>query len=238
MKQIKFLVLAFTILLGTTFTSCLDSDDSPATYYAFATVNNNMLGYITLTTDDGLTLTPANPTDMKYSNGDYPDRVYIAYNLVEGQEMQQGITKYDIKFLGYMNEVAAPDYSSEPVESKTYIYQLAEEGWAANNYLNIAVSIKYGEDTNTKTDFALYPDKVEDNVLYFRLVHKEEVAKANGTYSYYMSFFLPTKSSLQSKFEELEFSGDNNDEIQVVITAEEGEDTIIKTNPFKIRLLR
>lgn len=58
MKQLKLMVLAFTLLMGTMFTSCMDSGESgPRQWSGVVKVNNGMMG-TTFTDIGGLELIP------------------------------------------------------------------------------------------------------------------------------------------------------------------------------------
>ncbi|MEL5895328.1 hypothetical protein AAE250_17750 [Bacteroides sp. GD17] len=58
MKQLKFLAVAFTLLMGISLTSCLNSDSDPYSYGGGMVKVNNYMGMYTFTGANGVTITP------------------------------------------------------------------------------------------------------------------------------------------------------------------------------------
>jgi len=74
-KKIKFLAIAFTLILGISFTSCLNSDnDTTATRQYFAKVYSSY-GYYYFKTADGVTITP---TTASIANWEATNKVQLS----------------------------------------------------------------------------------------------------------------------------------------------------------------
>ncbi len=74
-KKIKFLAIAFTLILGISFTSCLNSDnDTTATRQYFAKVSSSY-GYYYFQTADGVTITP---TTASIANWEATNKVQLS----------------------------------------------------------------------------------------------------------------------------------------------------------------
>ncbi len=232
MKQIKFaLIAAFAILIGSTFTSCLGSDDGENEYSDNVTIYPI---YEAVISDAGLRYEVQNFTAMQYTDGTYPSRASIVYKHIDGEDYTSGKASYKVSFVGYraIFYVGSMLYNDTP--SLTPINSLSE-AWGGGNYLNIAFNMTYNNSTAPDTDFTLYPYKVENGVLYCKLIHTVAV-NSTTTGLVYMSFYLPTKSNLQAEFSDLTFTGDNSNIIEVVVTAEGTDGQEISLNKVKVAL--
>jgi len=236
MKRMKIALMAmFAIFMGTTFTSCLDSDDSPAT---FQEIGNIEEFYGTLSSDYGYSFTIQNFTDMKLTDGSYPKRAIIYYNEVEGEDYKTEKTSYKAYFAGYRQLLYTGAITYTEPESETPIYSLGE-AFGSGNYLNIGFTITYDkESTDPVTDIVLYPYEVKSGVLYCKIVQIESVGTSTTTSGLYMSFLMPYKTQLQSQpqFEGLTFSGDDNNIIELVVVAENSTGNEISLEKVKVAL--
>lgn len=235
MKQMKVLMVAMMAILGITFTSCLDSDSTPAQYAAIGEINHLTQS---MRTDDGVTLYLQNFSALKY-NDEYPKRALVYYQYIDGKDYTAGKTSYEVYFTGYYSVFNEGDFSMVEVESKTPIYAFGGEYpyiFNSGNYLNFEVAITYDENTNPEEDLMLYPYDVKNGVLYCKLVHKAELSGTTKNALVYMSFLLPEKSKITSEFDGLTFTGDDNNVIEVVVTAEGSNSQEFTTPKVKVAL--
>lgn len=237
MKRMKITLIAvMAIIMGITFTSCLNSDNSPGTSFATGMVYSGISTYFV--TDNGIRLNFNNPSDLELVNSDkttyYPKRAVIMYKEIEGEDYSPGKTNYNVSFAGYYIVFFVHDHmsSKDDVESLTPIYSI-QESFEGSNYLNIAFQYYYNSDTR-ENDFSMYPYKWENNKLYFRLVHTKKVENGNlSTYNVYMSYNLPTKEELKTQFNDIQFTGTTNDTISIVVTAEGLSQQELSAREFK-----
>lgn len=85
MKQMKFLAIAFTLLMSVAFTSCMDSDSNyQPTYPAIVQVFSNSMGFTYFKSGD-VTLTPtsASLATVETTNGFKPSSTEMAYIMYE-----------------------------------------------------------------------------------------------------------------------------------------------------------
>jgi hypothetical protein len=229
MKQMKIAVIAMlAVLMGTTFTSCLNSDNGTAEYTDIVTID--YLGHVI--SDYGYRLEVQNPSAMQSTDKTYPDRAMIAYNRVDGEDYSEGKSSYKVYFTGYYAVMYIGETSTEEVESVTKINALGADSWASGNYLNIGVNISYDKSIEPGSDLKLYPYEVKNGVLHCKLVHTVKVEGTN-TSSLYMSFPLPSKTNLSSQFEGLNFTGDGKNIIDIVVVAEGTNGDELKSNTIK-----
>ena len=104
MKQLKLMVLAFTLLMGTMFTSCMDSGESgPRQWSSVVKVNNGMMG-TTFTDIGGLELIPSSqPTTSITSK-----MASIYCTIDEGQEINQNTKRVNVTLLQEPVAIDAP----------------------------------------------------------------------------------------------------------------------------------
>jgi hypothetical protein len=233
MKQMKIAVIAMlAVLMGTTFTSCLNSDNGPAEYTDIVTID--YLGRVR--SDYGYILDVQNPSAMQLTDKSYPDRAMIVYNRIDGEDYSEGKSNYKVYFTGYYAVMYLGEVATNEVESATKINALGFDNWASGNYLNISLIINYDENTKPESDLKLYPYEVRNGVLYCKLVHTAKV-EGTKTSSLYMSFFLPSKTYLQSpQFEGLNFTGDDKNIIDIVVLAEGTDGEELKLTIFNATL--
>ncbi|NDV83519.1 hypothetical protein [Bacteroides sp. 51] len=232
MKQMKIALMALVaVFMGTTFTSCLDSD-SDNTLQAFVTINSGGGLYVSsLKTEDGLTFIPQNPQQMVKSDGSIPERAFISYELFEGESFKEGVTEYKIVFKSYDMEFQELSASYEPKESVTpllgiYDYPL----WAANGYLNVCFAHYYDKDVST-SDFSLFIDRVENNIVYFKIACTTNIEKGNTYTNQAISYYLPTESTVKEQYPNLTADKDGYYSAYVVCEGldQAGEETELKT---------
>ena len=115
MKHMKIALAAMlAVVMGTTFTSCLNSDRDDVNY-AYVTINTSMGIITSLTTDDGYELVPQNASQMIY-NGSIPKRAYIAFKLLEGEKLSSN-SSARVSFVDYYDILYVRDMSDGLVET-------------------------------------------------------------------------------------------------------------------------
>lgn len=217
----KFVALALTLLMGISFTSCLNSDDGNASYSGFVTVSQGFLSDIVLLTDDGYTLTPTNPSVL-LANSKYPERVFLNYELVAGEEFVSGKTKYNVSILsGYV--IPVKTFNQKPDTLNDYKITQLSAPWYANNYVTFGIGFNY---LNSVVDFEVSQQKIGHDTLYVKLNY----SKGGGDSFYnegttYLSFKVP--SSVYGVIEE------KNDSIWVKILAKGTYETLQKSVRIK-----
>lgn len=245
MKRMKIALMAVVaIVMGTTFTSCLDSDNGPSTYPATGIVSD-YLGKAVMTLADGVQLVISNPEQMKFSftgseTSFYPVVATIAYQEIEGQDYTEGKTSYNVSFAGYYNDYSYffggnSMVSEEDTESLTPLSSLVSAG-EMSGY--ICVIFGYYHKDLSFADFSMYPYKWENNKLYFKLVHNKTVdTSSNKTSGMNMCFRLPGKSQLQSEFPDIVFSGEDQNTVDAMIVADGPNDKELSLeSSFKIKV--
>jgi hypothetical protein len=227
------LVAILAVLMGTTFTSCLKSN-SNKTNYAYVTIKS-LMGHITLTTDDGYELIPQNASQMTLTDGSIPERAYIAFELFEGETLSSNNTSAKINFIQYYDILYVRYMSEQPVETVTPLLALSENIWSARGYLNVAVAY-YTYNGDSSDDFSLYIDKVENNVIYFKLVFTKEVEKTNTYSTKSLSYILPSEEDIKAKHPDL--TPDSNGYYKAVLVADgvdqSGSEIELKSNTSEI----
>nr|WP_320059057.1 hypothetical protein [uncultured Bacteroides sp.] len=219
MKKMKFVALALTLLMGISFTSCLNSDGGNASYSGFVTVSQGYLSdNIVLLTDDGLTLTPTNPS-MLLVDKKYPERVLLNYELVAGEELVSGKTKYNVTILGgFVIPVKTFNQRPDTLKNDYKISQLTA-AWYANRYVTFNIGFTH---SNSIVDFDIYQQKIGHDTLYVKLNYSKgggDAAYGDGNTFY--SFRIP--SSVYGQIEP------KNDSIWVKILAKGTYETLQKS---------
>ncbi len=129
MKNLKFLAVALTVLMGMSLTSCLSDDDSDNAVDTahFALVKGGFMGGVTFEDGSGILLTPTQES-LAVLYGNTTDRIenydfgYISYKWLDGQMPNPNDLKreYSIDLKGFMpGEYGYADYvtSLEDLES-------------------------------------------------------------------------------------------------------------------------
>src|SRR5574344_1121943 len=141
MKQMKFLALVLTFLLGVSLTSCFDSGSSNSyDGTAFVTVYQSSLSNgVVLKTDDGYTLTPSNPSALLLSDGiSYPERALVYYKFANGEEFVQGKTSYNVSVEGGMG-IEVKSFNNKPDTIKNDYNVLEIAPGYGNGYVTVGV---------------------------------------------------------------------------------------------------
>lgn len=243
MKHFKFLAIALTILMGTTFTSCLDSDSGPMEWMTTVTINNDGIFGVSVKGDDGITYYVQNPTAMQLKDGDglgyYPERAVIVYTLSDGEVATDEKTSYKVDFSRYYLIFHVNDLSYDDTqESKTPIIELSTPSWqgewAGGYYLNLAFRALVDDEDSKQEDYVLFVDEVDGDNLYLKLVQTREVTNNySDGYVLYYSFRIPNKYDLESEFG-LDLSNDSK--INVVVRADGKSGTQLKTEKIVVQL--
>lgn len=83
MKQIKFFAFALTLLMGLTFTSCLDGDNNPIQQLQLVARYGGSYYGSYFTTPDGLKLIPLDPSKLLNLQSNSLYSIYFEYNTEE-----------------------------------------------------------------------------------------------------------------------------------------------------------
>lgn len=83
MKQIKFFAFALTLLMGLTFTSCLDGDNDPIQQLQLVARYGGSYYGSYFTTSDGLKLIPSDPSKLLNLQSNSLYSIYFEYNTEE-----------------------------------------------------------------------------------------------------------------------------------------------------------
>ncbi len=204
-KKIKFLGVVFTLLLGISFTSCLNSDNNESSWdiYAFVTVKNYM-GSVYLLGDDGVTYYPTNPDVLKITSTggatEYVERAAIYLKYVDNAAGSTTTTRTVTIVSG--NNIPVKSLCDKPDTIKTTVpLQSLNYNWGANGYITVDFNFNYYSGTNFAFD--LYPEAVQGDLLTLRL--KQTYGKANGNslQEYLVSYKIPYFQSLQNQLENM-----------------------------------
>lgn len=229
----KLFVTAMAVLLGTTFTSCLNSNnESSWDGMAYATLQEGTFGGVTLLGDDGITYTPNNPTALQYTNGDFPDRVMFYYKFVEGEFFSKEKTKYNISVVT-ASVIPVRDFTTRPdTIQNDYKMKKLESVWmGAQGYLNTVFSFYY--KTDAIIGFEMHPVKAGNDTLYVKLQHT--IGGGEDTYNsgnILISFKMPNQYEIKSKYPELTTT---NDSVYINIQGNFNE-TNSAIKPFKVKM--
>lgn len=240
MKQMKIaLVAMLAIFMGTTFTSCLDSDNSPNTYTDIVNFDSSFEFTGKVSSDAGHTLEIQNPSNMKGTDGYYPERAMIGWQEVEGADYTAGQKSYKAYFTQYYVIYEKGQTWMSDVSSVTPINKIESNVigiGASGGYMNIAFNITYEEDNITpKSDLIFHPYEVKNGVLYCKIVQTKAVDTSKAkTGSLYMSFPLPSRSQLQSSslLDKLELTGEDKNIYKLVITADGPNEILLESAQF------
>lgn len=144
MKQLKFLVVALTLLMGISFTSCLNSDSDPYNYGGGMVKVQNYRGVYSFKGENGVTITPTSASiSALEANGfkmsDMSDKVAQIYYRWDPTQVDIPADEKDVK------EVEL--YSIESLDNTVEIVE--QKGVAANDSIsksNNAAIISLGYD--------------------------------------------------------------------------------------------
>ncbi|NDW11508.1 hypothetical protein D0T50_01220 [Bacteroides sp. 214] len=231
MKNLKTWAFAMMILfVGTTLTSCLNSDDSAPQGIARGMLS---AGGLYLYTDDGFTLNIQNPTAMKLTDGTYPDRVVIVFSMMDGEDFESGKTKYNVNFDYYSSIMGMCEFSEEPVEQNTPIVAL-KGLTSGQGYLDVWARYYYDKES-ALSDFTLYADRVEDGTLVFKFVQSGKVVNKYEETDTAFSFDLPYRNYIETEFPDVKFFGTTNDSISVKVVAND-TGAELSQGPIKVKI--
>lgn len=221
-KKINFLAIAFALLMGVSFTSCLDSNNDNNNNYDWAgyvTVKQSM-GSPYMLGDDGILYYPTNPDVLKITSatgsGSYVERAMVLLKYVDNTGTKAGGGRSVTIVRG--SSVPTKDLCDQPDTIKTTIpLQNLNYAQGVKDYITVDFYFNYFPGTNFSFD--LYPEKVQDDLLTLRL--KQTYGKENygNTQEYVVSYRIPYFQKLQSQLEELGLSTltPKNDSIYVKI---------------------
>lgn len=217
MKAMRFMMMAvIAAFMGTTLTSCLDSDSGEQSDYDLVTISSSM-GVSFVKSDAGITYNVLNYSslEIKFDSGEtlVPRRAVISFDLADGEVYQEGKTTYDIVFKGYYwysEIVSSVDLESVESETELVVTNLT----SGNGYLDVTFQTPALKDFNL-SDYKVFVDKVEGNTIYINMVNPLDIEKPDGTLSAMVSYMLPSKFAIENKFPELETFGANNDSVYV-----------------------
>lgn len=111
MKQLKLMVLALTLLMGTMFTSCMDSGENGPQQWAGVVKVNDNLGYVTFTDAAGTTLIPTNTTPFTLD----ARMAYIYCQVDEGQDLSTNPKQIKVTLLADPTGIDAPAVTTTAV---------------------------------------------------------------------------------------------------------------------------
>lgn len=203
-KRIKFLAVAVTLLIGISFTSCLNSDnESSWDLVQLVTVKSSM-GSVYLLGDDGITYYPTNPGVLKISSTDgstkYFERALVTLKYVD--EVTRGTTtgSRNVTIVGGSG-VSVKSLCDKPDTIKTTIPLVSLNAvGGVNGYITVNFNYNY---TGSKVDFDLYPEKVEGDLLTLRFKQTYGKDSYGGTSSEALcSYRVPPFIALQSQLED------------------------------------
>lgn len=187
MKQLKFLMVALTLLMGISLTSCLDSgDDNPIKQLSLIVkYEGGMYGGGVFKTTDGLELEPADPTlTISLSSGKI---YYISFSYNKDEVVANKATK--ITLLATPTDISGPRVvpSSEASEANAPLFALEySDGYNVycpylfDKYTLILPALFWVKDVNSQNDlmdeikkhrFEISYDEVEEGVLTLYINH-------------------------------------------------------------------
>ncbi len=239
MKAMKLVMMAvFAVLMGSTLTSCLDSGDSRPYGYSWVTIQSSIYGdgISSVKSDDGYTFNILNPSFLKLGTGAdafYPERAFISYYLPEGTIVEEGKTEYDIEVNGATYySLAIKDAELESIESKTDVN--LELLGAGNNYIDVCFTTYMKEDAKNEDFKLILKQSEEKNTLSAEMINMVEVDNSSGQNTRHMiSYKVPYKQSINSRYPDLEYLGQNQDSIYIKFINKMNGNSIEK---FKIKV--
>ncbi|NDV58407.1 hypothetical protein [Bacteroides sp. 519] len=243
MKAMRFLMMAvLTVFMGTTLTSCLDSDGGNYPDGPFAvTIAESYLGGLSVKADNGYTFNVSNPgaMELKYTDGTAltPTRAIIYVYLAEGEEWTKDKTTYNVSFAqdyGYMYfSQAVNGMTYEPLETETPVY--TEYFYFGNGYFDVALSTFHLKDFSL-SDFKLCVTGVEGETIKMKLMNSEELKSTDSGVTggnFYISYIAPGQE-IKNYYPELKTFGTTNDSVYVQL--ENKSYAGIESEKIKIKL--
>lgn len=244
-KRIKFLAVAAALLIGISFTSCLDSDNENSwDWYGLVTVRSYM-GSVYLLGDDGISYYPTNPEVLRVSSADgsaeYIERALLFLKYVDGTANETTTGSRSVSIVEGSKVTVKPLCDRpDTIETTIPLVSLNAAG-GVNGYINL--NFHYNHTESVTEEFDLYPEKVEGDLLTLRF------KQTYGEDSYYggtsseglLSYRLPSFSALQSQLEDrgLGELTPVNDSIYVTVLGTGSNDTDLTIsapyNKFRIK---
>ncbi|MCF2688941.1 hypothetical protein I6E64_07735 [Bacteroides fragilis] len=111
MKQLKLMVLALTLLMGTMFTSCMDSGENGPQQWAGVVKVNDRVGYVTFIDAAGTELIPTNTVPVTLS----ARMAYIYCQVDEGQDLSTNPKQIKVTLLADPTGIDAPAVTTTAV---------------------------------------------------------------------------------------------------------------------------
>lgn len=225
MKKLNLLVVALTLIMGVSFTSCLNSNsDDTDSYAALAKLYSTYAGY-SLKTSDGYTLYPtyASISSLEANGGDLSalvgDVVYVQYSLSDASvtdETSKTVTEVALNYLFSMNRPVeviygeASDNAANDSVANAAIYSMNYQG---NNpqfiFDQSTVLLPIQHTVTTSHNYltlVYYTDEPEDNGDVLRL-HLRYAQKGNDIGYSTTSYDLATYNlSFYSYFFDLSYA--------------------------------
>lgn len=224
MKNLKIIVVAIVMLMGTFLTSCIDTNSNSSSAYDFygcATVYPADGGGVSLLTDGGLTLRVTNPSGLLLTDGTYPTRILGYYKLAAGEVLQDNKTIYTVEVnTSYSSVIPTKDFNQkrDTLANNDYAITDLDGFFVANNYATVSLSFPYA--IGSSVSFDMFRQKVSNDTLYVKLNYSKEGATTSYQASQILySFKMPAIiSDIQPK----------NDSIWVKVSARGAYDQIIE----------
>lgn len=256
MKRMKIALMAvFAIVMGTTFTSCLNSDnESVYDFYDVVTYTDySAYGRAFICDTYGYTVYPTNGNSL-FGSGDYPERACLYFKLKEGEVLTEGKTSYEAAIVPeYSYAITVKEFCDKKdtlnIDNEDTEYGKGSPTFSAiaqptptNNYLNVIFKAAVSQQKSHMQYFNIYPEKAEGNTLYVTL-HQDEVTENETSVSaeIFMNFRLPQAYKLKDmlgdlEYEKLEFFGPKNDSINIVINAKSSGNNLVSSKAGKVRI--
>lgn len=185
MKQMKIWMVALTLVIGFSFTSCVNSDNDYADDWTYVTTNDMYPYDATLYGDNGIRYTPSNPSMLRLNTSDeqYAKRAIISFNYAEGEVVTADKKSYKIDILE-ANGIAVKNLNTRPdtLENAYAINDLTF--WAINGYIT-TVSDLYvvnNYDLDLYVDYeTLEEEGGKDNIVPMVLQHTKGGSEFGGS---------------------------------------------------------
>lgn len=244
------------VVMGVGLTSCLDSDNGDYADIIDGVTLKSPYSAVYYCPTYGYTVNVVNASSY-FPDGDYPERGLFYLKLVEGQDIVEGKTTYDVMLMSGSGSFTVKELCNQTdtlMEESAIIAQLddteASEGYLGYGYINMTFSATITNET-TLDMFCLYPSDVDkDGRLCFTLHHDEDFKYGMNDQKVFMICKTPSwyelktgssenKNSLwidPEKIDELKFFGANNDSVNYIITAKGSGNMPIETKAAKMRI--
>lgn len=233
MKQVKFLALALVVLMGVSFTSCMDSNGgSSYDGDAFVTVYQEfMSSAVTLKGDDGITYIPTNPSMLMDDDGNYVTRAYIYYVFAAGEQKAEGKTSYNITIKGGMG-LAVADLTLRPdtIKNSFEIRDFAAWG-STTGYMTTGINANYV--TGAYLNFEAYIDTVNVDPAKNMLPIVLKYTNGGGFYSTNNGLFYNSWDMSQINVTNLGLNRSENVKVRVQANTDNNTTLIEKSFDYK-----